>query len=323
VVHTRSKVTFDDIRAAADRLTGVAHRTPVLTSRTLDERTGARVFLKAENFQRMGAFKFRGAYNRIAQLTPEQRRGGVIAFSSGNHAQGVALACKLLGVPALIVMPNDAPDLKVRATQEYGADVVRYDRYTEDRAAIAKRLADERSAVVVPPFDDADIVAGQGTVALELLEDAGQLDTIVCPVGGGGLLSGTAIAAHGVDPNVQVYGVEPQAGDDFKQSLDKGERVHIDVPRTIADGQQTQSPGEITFRIAQDENAKVVTVTDDQIREAMRFAFERLKIVVEPSGASALAAVLSGAIPVAGNRVGIIISGGNVDAGRFASLVAE
>jgi len=323
VVHTRSKVTFDDIRAAADRLTGVAHRTPVLTSRTLDERTGARVFLKAENFQRMGAFKFRGAYNRIAQLTPEQRRGGVIAFSSGNHAQGVALACKLLGVPALIVMPNYAPDLKVRATQEYGADVVRYDRYTEDRAAIAKRLADERSAVVVPPFDDADIVAGQGTVALELLEDAGQLDTIVCPVGGGGLLSGTAIAAHGVDPNVQVYGVEPQAGDDFKQSLDKGERVHIDVPRTIADGQQTQSPGEITFRIAQDENAKVVTVTDDQIREAMRFAFERLKIVVEPSGASALAAVLSGAIPVAGNRVGIIISGGNVDAGRFASLVAQ
>ena len=270
----------------------------------------------------MGAFKFRGAYNRVAQLTPEQRRGGVIAFSSGNHAQGVALACKLLGVPAVIVMPSDAPQLKVAATQSYGAEVVHYDRYTEDRAAIAKRLAGERGATVVPPFNDADIVAGQGTATLELLEDVGSLDLIVCPVGGGGLLSGTAIAAHGVDPKIQVYGVEPQAGDDFKQSLNKGERIHIDVPNTIADGQQTQSPGEITFRIAQEQGAQIVTVTDDQIREAMRFAFERLKIVIEPSGASALAAVLGGAIPIAGKRVGVIISGGNVDAKRFAELLS-
>lgn len=322
MVHARSSaVSFADIRAAADRLKGVAHRTPVLTSQTLDERTGAQIFLKAENLQRMGAFKFRGAYNRIAQLTPEQRRGGVIAFSSGNHAQGVALACKLLGVPAVIVMPNDAPELKVAATQGYGAEVVHYDRYTEDRAAIAKRLADERGATVVPPFDDADIAAGQGTATLELLEDVGALDVIVCPVGGGGLLSGTAIAAHEIDPKIAIYGVEPETGDDFKRSLEKGERVHIDVPKTIADGQQTQSPGEITFRIAQEENAKIVTVTDDQIRDAMRFAFERLKIVVEPSGASALAAVLSGVLPVAGKRAGVIISGGNVDAKRFAELL--
>ena len=322
MVHTRGEVTFEDIRGAAERLRGVAHRTPVITSTTLDERTNATVFLKAENLQRMGAFKFRGAYNRIAQLTPQERRGGVIAFSSGNHAQGVALACKLLGVPAVIVMPNDAPELKVRATQGYGAEIVRYDRYTEDRAAIAKRLADERGATIVPPFDDAGIVAGQGTATLELLEDAGPLDVIVCAVGGGGLLSGSAVAAHGIDPKIQVYGVEPEAGDDFKQSLDKGERVHIDVPKTIADGQQTQSPGEITFRIAQAEDAKVVTVTDDQIREAMRFAFERLKLVIEPSGATSLAAVLSGAVPVAGKRVGIIISGGNVDTKRFAELVS-
>jgi len=322
VVHTRSQITFDDVRAAADRLTGVAHRTPVLTSATLDERTGAHVFLKAENFQRMGAFKFRGAYNRISQLTPEERRGGVIAFSSGNHAQGVALACKLLGVPALIVMPNDAPELKVAATEGYGAEVVRYDRYTEDRVAIAKRLAGERGATVVPPFDDAHIVAGQGTAALELLQDAGSLDIIVCAVGGGGLLAGTAIAAHGIDPNIQVFGVEPEAGDDFKRSLEKGERIHIDVPRTIADGQQTQSPGEITFRIAREERVQVVTVSDDQIREAMRFAFDRLKIVIEPSGATSLAAVLCGGIPVTGKRAGVIISGGNVDAKRFAELIS-
>ena len=322
MVDTLRSVTFNDIRGAAERLRGVAHRTPVVTSRTLDERTGAQVFLKAENLQRMGAFKFRGAYNRIAQLDESQRRAGVIAFSSGNHAQGVALACKLLGVPATIVMPSDAPAAKIAATRGYGAEVVLYDRHTEDRAAIAQRLAGETGATIVPPYDDAAVIAGQGTATMELLEDVESLDIVVCPVGGGGLLAGTAIAAHGHDAATQIYGVEPEAGNDFAQSMARGERVHIPVPATIADGQQTQSPGEITFRIAREERASIVTVTDDQIREAMRFAFERLKLVVEPSGASALAAVLSGVIPARGKRVGIIISGGNVDAARFATLLS-
>lgn len=322
MVDSLSAVTYDDVRAAAERLRGVAHRTPVVTSRTLDERTGAQVFLKAENLQRMGAFKFRGAYNRIAQLSAQERRGGVIAFSSGNHAQGVALACKILGVPATIVMPSDAPAAKIAATRGYGAEVVLYDRHTEDRAAIAQRLAGESGATIVPPYDDAGVIAGQGTATLELLEDAQPLDIIACPVGGGGLLAGTAIAAHGSDASIEIYGVEPAAGNDFEQSMARGERVQIPVPDTIADGQQTQSPGEITFRIAQQERARIVSVTDDQIREAMRFAFERLKLVVEPSGASALAAVLSGVIPARGKRIGVILTGGNVDAARFATLLS-
>lgn len=322
MVDSLSSVTYNDVRAAAQRLHGVAHRTPVVTSRTLDERTGARVFLKAENLQRMGAFKFRGAYNRVAQLSARERRAGVIAFSSGNHAQGVALACKILDVPATIVMPSDAPAAKIAATRGYGAEVVLYDRHTEDRAAIAQRIAGESGAIIVPPYDDADVIAGQGTATLELLEDAQPLDLIACPVGGGGLLAGTAIAAHGSDASIEIYGVEPATGNDFEQSMARGERVQIPVPDTIADGQQTQSPGEITFRIAQRERARIVSVTDEQIREAMRFAFERLKLVVEPSGASALAAVLCGVIPVRGKRVGIILTGGNVDAPRFATLLS-
>ena len=312
-------VTIDDIREAAQRLRGIVHRTPVLASRTLNELAGCSVYLKCENLQRMGAFKFRGAYNRISRFTPEERKGGVVAFSSGNHAQGVALACKLLGIPAVIVMPEDAPKAKVEATRGYGAEVIFYDRHRSHRAEIAQQLCAERGATLVPPFDDARIVAGAGTAALELLEDVPDLDTIVTPVGGGGLLSGTAIAAHGVNPAIKLFGVEPEAGNDMQRSLQRGEIVHIDVPHTIADGLQTQAPGQITFPIVKNEGAHVVTVTDDELREGMRFAFERMKLVIEPSGAAGLAAVMTGKIR--GGKIGIIISGGNVDLSRFAGLV--
>ncbi len=316
-------VTQADVRAAARRLQGVVHRTPVLTSRTLDAQTGAQVFLKCENLQRMGAFKFRGAYNRIVQLDPAQRRAGVVAFSSGNHAQGVALASSLLGIPAVIVMPSDAPRSKVEATQEYGAEIVFYDRHRSHRAEIAQKICEERGATLVPPFDDPQIIAGQGTAALELLEDAPNLNVIVTPVGGGGLLSGTALAARGIDPPIELYGVEPQTGNDFQLSLQRGERVHIDVPHTIADGLQTQSPGELTFEIVRALADGIATVSDDELRAAMRFAFERMKIVIEPSGAAALAGVMSGKFDVRGKRVGVIISGGNVDAERFDALLSS
>jgi len=311
-------VGIDDIRAAAARLAGVAHRTPVLTSRTLDDRTGARVFLKAENFQRMGAFKFRGAYNRLAQLTDDEKRGGVVAFSSGNHAQGVALSAHLLGVAATIVMPDDAPAAKLAATRGYGAEVITYDRATMNRSELAQRLAAERGAVVVPPYDDERIVAGQGTAALELLEETGPLEVLVVCLGGGGFLAGSAIAATSLAPGIAVYGVEPEAGDDWLQSWNAGERVTIPVPQTIADGQQTQAPGEITWPIARALCAGICTVSDDELLDAMRFAFERLKIVLEPSGASALAAVLFGKLDLTGKRVGVMLSGGNVDPRIFA-----
>jgi len=311
-------VGIDDIRAAAARLAGVAHRTPVLTSRTLDERTGAHVFLKAENFQRMGAFKFRGAYNRLAQLSADERRRGVVAFSSGNHAQGVALSAQLLGINATIVMPADAPAAKLAATRGYGAEVITYDRATMNRAELAESIAAERGAVVVPPYDDERIVAGQGTAALELLEDTGPLDVLAVCLGGGGFLAGSAIAATALAPRIAVYGVEPAAGDDWLQSWNAGTRVTIPVPQTIADGQQTQVPGELTWPIARALCAGIVTVSDDELLDAMRFAFERLKIVLEPSGASALAAVLFGKIDVTGKRAGVMLSGGNVDPRIFA-----
>jgi len=317
-VPAATSVGIDDIRAAAARLAGVAHRTPVLTSHTLDERTGAQVFLKAENFQRMGAFKFRGAYNRLAQLTAAEKRGVVVAFSSGNHAQGVALSAQLLGVAATIVMPDDAPAAKLAATRGYGAEVITYDRATMNRSELAERLAAERGAVVVPPYDDERIVAGQGTAALELIEDTGPLDVLVVCLGGGGFLAGSAIAATALAPGIAVYGVEPEAGDDWLQSWNAGERVTIPVPQTIADGQQTQAPGEITWPIARALCAGIRTVSDDELLDAMRFAFERLKIVLEPSGASALAAVLFGKLDVAGKRVGVMLSGGNVDPRIFA-----
>jgi threonine dehydratase len=314
-------IGFEDVLAAAERLAGIVHRTPVVTSRTLDERTGASAYLKCENLQRMGAFKIRGAYNRIAQLTPEQRARGVVAFSSGNHAQGVALAAKLLGVPATIVMPADAPAAKVAATREYGAEIVSYDRMTMNRGEIAAQLAAERGAVLVPPFDDADVIAGAGTVALELLQDVPQLDVLLVCTGGGGLLAGCALAATALRPGIAIYGVEPEAGDDFQQSFASGERVEIPVPVTIADGQQTTSPGKLTFPIVMRSCAGILTVSDDQLRDAMRFAFERLKLVMEPSGASALAALLSGAIDARGKHVGIIVSGGNVDPAHYASIL--
>ncbi|GAC1419310.1 MAG: pyridoxal-phosphate dependent enzyme [Candidatus Velthaea sp.] len=314
-------VTFADIEAAAARLRGIAHRTPVITSRTLDERVGATVFLKAENLQRMGAFKFRGAYNRLAQLTPDERKRGVVAFSSGNHAQGVALSAQLLGIPATIVMPNDAPAAKVAATKGYGAEVISYDRATMNRADIAENIARERGATVVPPYDDPRVIAGQGTTALELVQDAGALDVLLVCTGGGGLLSGCAIAASELSPGVQIYGVEPQAGDDWLQSWNKGEIVSIPVPQTIADGQQTQAPGDLTWPIVRALCAGFVTVSDDEIRKTMRFAFERLKLVLEPSGACAFAALLFGKVDVKGKRVGVTLSGGNVDPKIFCEAL--
>ena len=316
-------VGFEDVVAAAKRLAGVANRTPVVTSRTLDARTGAKVYLKAENFQRMGAFKFRGAYNRLAQLSPAERERGVVAYSSGNHAQGVALAAKLLGVNATIVMPSDAPRAKLEATRGYGAEIVSYDRMREDRVAIATRIAEERGATIVPPFDDPRIIAGQGTAGLELFEETGPLDVLIVPTGGGGLLSGCTLAAMRLSPGIEVWAVEPQAGDDWKQSWERGERVTIPVPKTIADGLQTTSPGALTFPIFRAHGAGVVTVSDEEIRAAMRFAFERLKIVIEPSGAASLAAVLFAKVPVRDRRAGAIISGGNVDASTFAAAITE
>jgi threonine dehydratase len=278
--------------------------------------------LKCENLQRMGAFKFRGAYNLLSLLSPDQRKAGVVAYSSGNHAQGVALAAQLLGIRATIVMPTDAPAVKLEATRQYGAEVVLYERERSHREEIAAGIAAERGAAIVPPFDDARIVAGAGTAALELLEDAEGVDAIVVPCGGGGLMGGSALAAHGIDPAIGIYGVEPEAGDDFAQSLARGERVEIGVPKTIADGLQTTSPGELTFAIARRHTRAIVTVSDDELREAVRFAFERMKLVIEPSGAAAVAALMQRRIPyLEGKRVGAIVSGGNVDGKHFASIV--
>jgi threonine dehydratase len=322
VIESPFAASFDDVRAAAERLRGVAHRTPVVTSRTLDAQAGARAFLKAENLQRIGAFKFRGAYNRIAQLDPEERRRGVVAFSSGNHAQGVALAAKLLGVGATIVMPEDAPAAKLAATRGYGADVVVYDRVRINRAELAGSIAAETGAIVIPPYDDPAIIAGQGTVALELVEDAGALDVLLVPLGGGGLLAGCSLAASATSPGVRIYGVEPEAGDDWLRSWREGRIVSIPVPRTIADGQQTQAPGTLTWPIVRALAAGVVTVTDDEIRAAMRFAFERLKLVLEPSGACALAALLCAKVDAGDARVGVVLSGGNVDPTIYGSAIA-
>jgi threonine dehydratase len=314
--------SFDDVCAAAERLRGIAHRTPVVTSKTLDERTGARVSLKAENLQRIGAFKFRGAYNAIAQLEPAQRRGGVVAFSSGNHAQGVALAARLLDVAATIVMPTDAPAAKLAATRGYGAEVVTYDRERMNRAELAAAIAAERGATIVPPYDDPAIIAGQGTVGLELCADAGRLDVLLVPLGGGGLLSGCALAATALSPGVRIFGVEPETGDDWVRSWRAERIVSIPVPQTIADGQRAQAPGELTWPIVRRLVTGIVTVSDDEIRSAMRFAFERLKLVLEPSGASALAALLSGKLDVRGARTGVVLSGGNVDPATFAACIS-
>ncbi len=322
MVDAQHAVTIGDVDAAATRLRGVALRTPIITSRMLNATVHADIFAKAENFQRTGSFKFRGAYNFLAQLSDSERKRGVVAFSSGNHAQGVALAASLLGVAATIVMPDDAPASKLAATRGYGADVVTYVRDEEDRALVAQRLADERGATIVPPFDHPAIIAGQGTATRELFDDTGHLDMMVACVGGGGLLSGACIAAQAANPKCQIIGVEPEAGDDFAQSLRAGERIRIGVPQTIADGLQTTMPGEWTFAIARDAQAQIVTVSDDELRSTMIFAFETLKIVLEPSGAAGLAGILTGKIPVAGKRVGVLFSGGNISADRFRSLLA-
>jgi threonine dehydratase len=313
---------IDDVLAAARRLDGVAHRTPVLSSHTLDEALGASVFLKAENFQRLGAFKFRGGYNAVNSLTEAERARGVVAFSSGNHAQAVALAARLHGCKATIVMPTDAPALKLAATRGYGAEVVLYDRYKEDRAAIARRLVEEQGAQLIPPFDDLRVMAGQGTAALELLQETGPLDALIVCAGGGGLLSGCAVAARHLAPGIRVYGAEPERGDDMRQSLRAGRIVSIDVPRTICDGQQTQAVGRHTFEVIQALVSDVLTVPDPVVVEAMRFAFERMKIVLEPSGACALAALMHHRDQFRGQRVGITLSGGNIGADRFVALLS-
>jgi threonine dehydratase len=310
----------DDVRAAARRLYGVAHRTPVLTSRTLDERVGGHVLLKPECLQRVGAFKFRGAYNKIAALPDEERERGVVAFSSGNHAQAVALAARLLGTSATIVMPADAPAVKLDATRGYGAEVVTYDRWNEDRVAIGMRIAEERGLTLVHPFDDPLVAAGQGTAALELIEDAGDVDLFLAPMSGGGLMAGCATIVHELCPDARIVGVEPEAGDDWVRSLDAGQRVAVTSPQTIADALQMTTPGELTFEVNLRLLDGAVTVTDDELVEAMRFLFERIKIVAEPGGAAAVAALLAKKVEPR-ERIGVIVSGGNVDAARFAELL--
>jgi threo-3-hydroxy-L-aspartate ammonia-lyase len=314
-------ISLDDVRAAARRIDGVAHRTPVLTSRALDEATGATVLLKAENLQRAGAFKFRGAYNAVASLSDSERGRGVATVSSGNHAQALALAARLHGIPAVILMPEDSPAGKLAATEGHGAEVIRFDRYTQDREQLLADLVAERALTPVHPYDDERVMAGQGTAALELIEDAGPVDLLLVCVGGGGLISGcaTVAKAHG---DIRVVGVEPEEGDDVKRSLEAGERVRIEVPRTIADGQQIPTPGELTFEVIRERVDDVVLASDAEIVDAMRFLFERMKTVAEPSGACALAALMAGRVPDArGLRVGVTISGGNVTAARFAELL--
>jgi threonine dehydratase len=313
-------VTLEDVRSAAAQIEGVAHRTPVLRSRTLDALVGAEVFLKCENLQRIGAFKFRGAYNAASRLAPDQIAKGIAAYSSGNHAQAVALAARELGTTAVILMPEDTPRSKMDATAGYGAEIVTYDRYTGDRVAIGEALAADRGLALIPPYEHPHVIAGQGTAALELIEEVGELDALVVPVGGGGLIAGSATAAKGLQPDIRVIGVEPEAGDDTKRSLEAGRRVSIPVPRTIADGQAADIPGELTFSINRRLVDEIALVTDDQIRDAMRLAFERLKIVIEPSGATPPAALLSGRIAPIPRRVGVIVSGGNIGARRFAEL---
>jgi threo-3-hydroxy-L-aspartate ammonia-lyase len=315
-------ISLDDVRAAARRIDGVAHRTPVLTSRALDEATGATVLLKAENLQRGGAFKFRGAYNAVASLSDAERERGVATVSSGNHAQALALAARLHGTRAVILMPDDSPAGKLAATEGHGAEVIRFDRYAQDREELLGALVADRGLVPVHPYDDERVMAGQGTVALELIEDAGPLDVLLVCVGGGGLISGCATAAKALLDGVRVIGVEPEAGDDVKRSLAAGERVRIEVPRTIADGQQLPTPGVLPFEVIRERVDDVVLASDAELVDAMRFLFERLKTVAEPSGACALAALMAGRVPDArGLRIGVTISGGNVSAERFSELL--
>jgi threonine dehydratase len=313
--------SFTEILQARDRLRGIAHRTPVLTSRQFDKEAGCTVFFKAENFQRAGAFKFRGAYNRIAALDAETRARGILAYSSGNHAQAVALSAQLFGVPAVIVMPEDAPAAKLAATREYGAEVILYDRYTMNREETGERIARERGLTVVPPFDDELVMAGQGTAALELLEEVPDLDFLLAPCSGCGLLAGCAIAARHWRPGIRVFGVEPEAGDDTRRSLRAGRRIEIPVPNTIADGLQTTAPGRLTFPIVKELVEEILVVSDAELIETIRFLLERMKVLVEPSGVAAAAAVRHRKFDFAGRRLGVILSGGNVDLARLADYI--
>jgi len=312
---------YADVLAAAQRIEGYAHRTPVVTSRTLDAEVGAQVFFKCENFQRTGSFKFRGAFNTLSQFDEQQRRAGVVAFSSGNHAQGIALAASLLNMPATIVMPHDAPAAKVAATRGYGADVVLYDRYTEDREQIGRDLAEQRGMTLIPPYDHPDVLAGQGTAAKELIESVGQLDAMFVCLGGGGMLSGTALATRALSPDCAIYGVEPEAGNDGQRSFRQGSIVHIDTPDTIADGAQTQHLGQYTFPIIQNNVDDILTVSDAQLVESMKFYAQRMKMVVEPTGCLTLAAVRKHKSLIEGKRVGVIITGGNVDLDKYVKLL--
>ena len=313
---------YADVEAAAARLAGHAHRTPVLRSRTLDAASGAQFFFKCENFQRMGAFKFRGAFNALSCFDAQQRRAGVLAFSSGNHAQAIALSGQLLGIPATILMPQDAPAMKVAATRGYGAEVVLYDRYSQDREALSRQMAQERGLTLIPPYDHPHVIAGQGTAVKELLEECGPLDALFVCLGGGGLLSGSALAARALAPACKVYGVEPEAGNDGQQSFRAGHIVHIETPRTIADGAQTQHLGEHTFAIIRRDVDDIHTASDAELVEAMRFFAERMKMLVEPTGCLGIAAARRLAPLLAGQRVGVVVSGGNVDLQRFAQLLA-
>jgi len=312
---------YRDVEAAAARIDGSIHHTPVLTSRRVNAEVGAELFFKAENLQRMGAFKIRGAFNALTQFTDAQRATGVVAFSSGNHAQAIALAAGELGIPATIIMPEDAPAMKIAATKGYGAEVVTFNRYTEDREAIGRELAETRGLTLIPPYDHADIIAGQGTAAKELIEEVGELDAIFAPLGGGGLLAGTALATRELSPNAAIYGVEPEAGNDGQRSFRSGEIVHIETPQTLADGAQTQHLGTLTFAILRREVTDILTASDDQLVDAMRTFAATLKVIVEPTGALGLAGFRTIAEQLQGKRVGIIVSGGNVDIARFAKLV--
>jgi threonine dehydratase len=315
--------TYDDVVAAAGRIAGHAHATPVLRSRFIDDLIGADVFFKCENFQRSGAFKFRGAFNALSRFTAAQARAGVVAFSSGNHAQAIALAARLLGIPATIVMPHDSPAIKLAATRGYGAEVVIYDRFTQDREAIGRQLAGERGLTLIPPFDHPDVIAGQGTVVKELIEEVGALDCVFTPMGGGGLVAGSALAARALTPSCRVYGVEPEAGDDGQRSFRTGAIVSIATPRTIADGAQTQRIGDLTFPIIRRELADVLTATDAQLVEAMQLFASRMKLVVEPTGCLGFAGARHAGIDLRGQRIGIVVSGGNVDLARLGQMLGQ
>ena len=313
--------TFDGVVAASERIKGHAHKTPVMTSRTADEALGAQLFFKCENLQRMGAFKFRGGFNALSRFTPEQRKAGVVAFSSGNHAQAVALSARILGIPATIIMPLDAPASKVAATRGYGAEVVTYDRYTEDREQIGRDLAQKRGLTLIPPYDHPDVISGQGTAAKELFEEVGPLDALFVPLGGGGLLSGCALVTRALAPDCRLYGVEPEAGNDGQRSFRTGKIVHIDTPKTIADGAQTQHLGQLTFPIIRRDVNDILTASDTELVDCMDFLASRMKLVVEPTGCLGFAAARRMKTELKGQRVGVVLSGGNVDMARFASLL--